>query len=152
MSAATLGPAEASQGVRPLGRMVTRRTHGVLFDEANMKVSVFERAGFRFVECVEQITRVDDAMALIVAAMEQRSNSVLVEARQLPEAFFDLRSLFAGEFIQKFQNYRVRIAAVFPSESKHSDTFEAFLTEAKGGRQFRAFANRADAEVWLSSD
>jgi hypothetical protein len=77
----------------------------------------------------------------------------LIDSTILPEACFELRSRFAGEFIQKIQNYRIRLAAVFPLESSNGrERFGQFLAEARRGHGFRAFTNRLDAEAWLSSE
>ncbi len=121
-------------------------------DDSKMKTRVSELAGVRIVECVEQITRVDDALSLIAACREHDADRLLVDSRNLPDAFFELRSLFAGEFIQKFQNYHIRLAVIFAPEAKHTERFEEFLFEAKRGRSFRTFTHRGDAEAWLSAD
>lgn len=121
-------------------------------DDSEMKIRVSELAGVRILECVEQITRVDDALSLIAASVEHASHRLLVDSRRLPEAFFELRSLFAGELIQKFQNYHIRLAVIFDPEAKHTERFEEFLLEARRGRSFRAFTHRGDAEAWLSSE
>jgi hypothetical protein len=62
---------------------------------------------------------------------------VLLEAEQLPPAFFDLRSGFAGEFLQKLQNYQLRVAAVFPTDGEDGNRFREFMAEATLGRTFR---------------
>jgi len=117
-----------------------------------MRVEVFDRDGVRIVECVESITRVADALGLVTACIENDSTRLLLESRHLPAEFFDLRSGFAGELLQKLQNYRIRLAGVFPSEREYGERFSEFLSEAKRGRSFRAFAVRADAEAWLVSE
>jgi hypothetical protein len=116
-----------------------------------MEVEVLDRDGVRIVECTDLIARVDDALELIAACIERHSTRLLLDSRHLPAAFFDLRSKFAGEFLQKLQNYRLRVAAVFPSEHEYSERFSEFLSEAKRGNSFRAFTVRADAEAWLAS-
>lgn len=108
-----------------------------------------QRDGVTFVELLGGLERVDDALELVGACAEHDAVGVLVEPRALPAAFFDLSSRFAGEVLQKLQNYRVRMAAVIPSRPEHSDPFRSFLAESKHGRQFRTFDSRADAEVWL---
>jgi hypothetical protein len=60
--------------------------------------------------------------------------------------------MFAGEFLQKLQNYRMRAAGVFPADREYGERFSEFLSEAKRGGSFRAFAIRMDAEAWLASE
>jgi len=117
-----------------------------------MRVEVFDRDGVRVVECVDSITHAADALGLVTACIENDSTRLLLESRHLPAEFFDLRSGFAGELLQKLQNYRIRLAGVFPSEREYGERFSEFLSEAKRGRSFRAFAVRADAEAWLVSE
>lgn len=116
-----------------------------------MKTSVVERAGSRIVVCDGAIAAVDEALQLIGACFEHDSHRILIDAKDLPAAFFELRSRFAGEFIQKLANYRLRVAAYFESGPERSERFEEFLREAKRGHDFRAFTNREEAEIWLAS-
>lgn len=116
-----------------------------------MRVESFEKDGARILECVEPIARAAEALDLVSTCFEQRSQRVLIESRNLPAEFFDLRSGFAGEFVQKLVNYSIRLAAVFPSEAGYGQRFREFLLEAKRGRDFRAFSDRAGAEAWLAS-
>jgi uncharacterized protein DUF4180 len=114
-----------------------------------MQLQVLDRHGVRIVECVDAIGSVGDALDLIAACMERHATRLLLESRNLPLAFFDLRSGFAGEFVQKLQNYHIRLAGVFPSDLGYSERFCEFLSEAKRGRSFRVFAARSEAEAWL---
>jgi hypothetical protein len=117
-----------------------------------MRVNVIDGDGERIVECAEPIERAADALDLIGACHEHDAARVLVDAALLPPAFFELRSGFAGELLQKLQNYGVRIAIVFPADAvaAHGARFGEFLAEAKTGRGFRAFTDRAAAERWLA--
>jgi hypothetical protein len=117
-----------------------------------LQVSVFDRNGVRLVECVDPIARIDDVLTLIATCIERNSTRLLLDSGKLPAAFFELRSGFAGEFLQKLQNYRIRLAGVFPPQHDYGDRFSEFLSEANRGRSFRVFANRAEAEAWLASD
>jgi Domain of unknown function (DUF4180) len=117
-----------------------------------MQVELIERDGVRIVECVGPIARVGDALELVAACVERDATRVLLESRHLPPAFFELRSGFAGELLQKLQNYRLRLAGVFPQDADYGERFREFLLEARRGRSFRVFAARAEAEAWLASD
>jgi hypothetical protein len=116
-----------------------------------MRVSVIERNGVRIVVCAEPLARVEDALGLVTACIENEA-SLLLEASDLPPAFFELRSGFAGELLQKLQNYRIRLAGVFPPDAAHGPRFAEFVSEARRGRGFRVFAERADALAWLAGE
>ncbi len=105
-----------------------------------------------YVECVVKIDRIEEALDIVTACIENDTNLLLIESSRLPDDFFDLSTGFAGEFLQKMQNYRVRVAAVIQSNDSHSQRFREFLTEARNGRTFRAFNDRAGAEMWLTSE
>lgn len=104
------------------------------------------------VEYRSPVRSVDDALHLIAACSELGTDRLLMPGSILPEAFFDLHSRFAGEFIQKLLNYRLRVAGVIPPDPAHGDRFREFLLEAGRGPQFRVFSSRDDAIRWLGED
>jgi hypothetical protein len=116
-----------------------------------MDTRVGERDGLRFVSCDEPMTNIDDALGLVSECAGHGANLLLLADGSLPPDFFDLSSRFAGEFVQKMQNYRITVAAVIPTDEAHTERFKEFLVEARLGRQFRAFEDRDAAERWLCS-
>jgi hypothetical protein len=116
-----------------------------------MNTTLLERGGVRIVENLEPVGSTGDALALVSACVEHDAMNLLLDDRHLPPPFFDLRSGFAGEFVQKLQNYRVRLAVVFSDPSQHGERFEQFVLEARRGRGFRAFDDRESAAAWLAS-
>ena len=102
-----------------------------------------------FTECEIEIARVDDALQLVTACFEEQTGRLLIDSSRLPDEFFDLKTRFAGEFVQKLQNYRIRCAVVLQPDADHGKRFTEFVREAKRGTGFRVFDDRAAAEVWL---
>lgn len=117
-----------------------------------MILESFSHANIVIVECQSPITKLEDALNLVAACGEYQTNRLLLDAGFLPESFFDLRSRFAGEFIQKLQTYSVQTAGVFAPEAEYSEHFQEFLNEARRGRQFRVFNERTAAIDWLGKD
>ncbi|HXX47008.1 MAG TPA: DUF4180 domain-containing protein [Myxococcota bacterium] len=115
-----------------------------------MKTRLVETEGHRFIEVLEPITRVDDSVDVVGQSFEARARGVLIDHALLPEAFFELRTRFLGEFLQRLVNYERRLAVVLPAERELSVRFQEFLREAKRGASFSAFTDRAEAEKWLS--
>ncbi|HTO68944.1 MAG TPA: DUF4180 domain-containing protein [Myxococcota bacterium] len=115
-----------------------------------MKARVFESGGHAILELESPVASVDDSVELLSACFEHRTRSVLVDHALLPPAFFELRTRFLGEFLQKLVNYRVRLALVLPPERELSERFREFLREAKRGTDFAAFTSRAEAEAFLA--
>lgn len=102
--------------------------------------------------CASPIARVDDALAIISACYEHDASRVLITEALLPAAFFELQTRFAGEFVQKLVNYRIKLAGVFAQgDEAYTERFREYIGEARQGRQFRAFEDEAAAIAWLQS-
>ncbi|MEO3775475.1 DUF4180 domain-containing protein [Micromonospora sp. B11E3] len=106
---------------------------------------VRERAGARVLECDPDgppVATVQDALDLIGAAF-LGAEVVAVPAGRLDDHFFELGTRFAGEVMQKFVNYRLRLA-IIGDISRHlavSPALRALVHES----------NRAD-HVWFLPD
>jgi hypothetical protein len=114
-----------------------------------MDIRRIEESTTPILRCTTAITRVDDALLIISACYENDAGCVLLHEDILPAAFFELQTRFAGEFVQKLVNYRIRIAAVFAKNETYSERFREYVAEARGGNQFRTFADEASALRWL---
>lgn len=77
---------------------------------------------------------------------------LLLHADNLPERFVDLRSGEAGEILQKFRNYQIKVAAVLSRDIVGEGAFAAMVGEENRGSDFRVFEGRAAAEAWLLQD
>lgn len=78
-----------------------------------------------------------DVVDLIGAALEHNADLVLVPAERLTDDFFTLRTRLAGEFAQKFVNYRLRLA-ILGDISQHlarSEALRDFVAETNRGNQ-----------------
>ncbi|GAA3739946.1 hypothetical protein HDA32_002703 [Spinactinospora alkalitolerans] len=106
---------------------------------------VQERAGVQVLVCDPagpRVTTVQDALDLIGAAF-LGAEVVAVPASRLDERFFSLGTRFAGEVMQKFLNYRLRLAVV-GDISRH-------LAASSALRALVHESNRAD-HVWFVPD
>ncbi len=65
------------------------------------------------------------------------ASTLAVPCDRLDPAFFDLRSGVAGEIVQKFVTYRIRLVIVgpLPSSAQQSAAFAAFVRESNQGSQ-----------------
>jgi hypothetical protein len=83
-----------------------------------------------------------DALDVIGSAFG-RSDVVAVPAERLDPSFFQLRSGVAGEIMQKFVNYRIRLAVVgdISAQAAASDALRDLIRESNRGRH-----------IWFVSD
>jgi hypothetical protein len=82
------------------------------------------------------IAGVQDALDLIGAAFTH-SDVVALPASRLSDDFFELRTGLAGEIMQKFVNYRIRLAIVgdVSERLEASAALRALVLESNRGRQ-----------------
>ena len=114
-----------------------------------MKFQLVQNSGSSVIECITGITDVRDSMELAYACSDADTDLLFIHAGALPSEFFQLRTGFAGEFVQRLVNSRLRVAAVFDPDGPYPDRFRDFLLEARRHPQFRAFDSPQDALAWL---
>jgi hypothetical protein len=83
-----------------------------------------------------------DAIDLIGAAGGDGATMVVIPAERLDDAFFRLSTRTAGEFLQKFVNYGMRIA-ILGDISPH-------LEESRALRAFVSESNRGN-HIWFAT-
>jgi len=88
-----------------------------------------------------QIRSVEDAVDLLGNASYSGASMVILHAVQLDPAFFALRTGLAGEILQKFSNYHMKLAIV--GDYKHS--------ESKSLRDFMYESNRLGHILFVES-
>jgi hypothetical protein len=88
---------------------------------------------------------------MVVGCIESGARSLLLDQPAFPPAFFDLSTGMAGELLHHLSKYGLRLAAVVPDLSAHSERFREFVLEANRGEQYRFFSDRSGAVGWLSS-
>jgi hypothetical protein len=106
--------------------------------EEIMPAHVFELDGLRILECAadgKPVHTGQDAIDLIGDARSHQADLVAIPVERLADDFFRLRTGIAGEVIQKFVTYGVRLA-VLGDISKHlneSSALRDFVREANEG-------------------
>lgn len=80
------------------------------------------------------IQSVQQALDLMGDVMHHScSSSVVIYSESLPDSFFDLKTCFAGEVLQKFSNYGIRLAIFGNFEGYASAALQAFIRECNKG-------------------
>lgn len=113
-----------------------------------------EEAGIRFIEGAPGrpiMLSIKDASLVIEACFSAKTDSAVLYQENLTAAFFDLSSGEAGEILQKFRNYRIRVAVVCaPASVKFSTRFREMMVEENRGKDFGTLETREAAVQWLS--
>jgi hypothetical protein len=110
--------------------------------------------GVRVFECAAEgapLRNDSDAVDLIGKALEQHANVIVLPTERLDDDFFRLRTRIAGEFIQKFVNYGLRLAIV-GDISRHvaeSSSLRAFVYESNRGDHVWFVASADDLDKRL---
>jgi hypothetical protein len=100
----------------------------------------YELLVVRVLECAAPLRNDRDAVQLITAVWENRASLLVIPVECLDEDFFRLSTRIAGEIIQRFVTYRVRVAIV-GDISRH-------VAKSTALRDFVLEANRGD-QVWF---
>ena len=78
-----------------------------------------------------------------------RHGGLVVTEANLCSDFFNLRTGFAGEVLQKFANYRAKLAIVIADPKAHGERFGELFYEHQSHPHVRFFTSEADARSWL---
>lgn len=80
------------------------------------------------------IARTEDALELMGNAGVNDCNKIIINEKNLHEDFFNLRTGFAGEILQKFSNYRVKLAIIGNFSKYTSKSVQDFIRESNRGK------------------
>lgn len=94
----------------------------------------------------------DTALDLIGDAMGCHAEVVAVPVERVADEFFALRSGVAGDVVQKFVNYRLRLVIIgdIASHVADSEALRDFVREANRGNQVWFVADRAELDERLA--
>jgi hypothetical protein len=114
-----------------------------------LSTKFYEMHGVRVLELEADGTKLqtyNDAVDLIGKSFENHATLILIPVECLDDEFFQLKTRIAGELIQKFVQYRLRLAIV-GDISRHlaeSSALRAFVTESNRGKDVWFVASRAE--------
>ncbi|HEV3481674.1 MAG TPA: DUF4180 domain-containing protein [Candidatus Acidoferrales bacterium] len=105
-----------------------------------MPSQTYDLHGVRIFECAvegPQLRSDRDAVDLMSEAGGPGANFIVIPAERLSDDFFRLKTRVAGEIIQRFMMYRVRVAIVgdIAQHLAESDSLRDFVREANRGNQ-----------------
>ncbi|MCF8223377.1 MAG: DUF4180 domain-containing protein [Bacteroidales bacterium] len=81
------------------------------------------------------ITEVHDALDLMADCNYQGARNIIIRKENIIPEFFDLKTGIAGEILQKFSTYNVRLAIIGDFSNVSSKSLRDFIFESnKAGR------------------
>src|ERR1700691_1794627 len=109
----------------------------------------YELQGVRVLELLADESKLqtyNDAVELIGKSFENRATLIVIPVECLDDEFFQLKTRIAGELIQKFVQYRLRLAIVGDISGflAESSALRAFVTESNRGNDVWFLASRAE--------
>ena len=98
----------------------------IILEEKNIKI-----AEIKSDEIV--INSPQDALDQMTDAGHYGARSIILREKNFTPEFFDLSTKIAGDILQKFSNYRVKMAIVGDFEKYKSKSLKAFIGESNKG-------------------
>jgi hypothetical protein len=92
----------------------------------------------------------DDGLQVMVDLYYQGYGEVILHESNITPAFFDLKTGIAGEILQKFATYWVRLAIVGDFARYESKSLRDFIFESNKGRQINFLPTVEEAVGKLS--
>jgi hypothetical protein len=103
-----------------------------------MKIELLEINGSTIAEVISDdilIQTTQDAVDLMMNCAYLGAGSLIVHEHHLAPGFFDLKTRLAGDILQKFSTYQMRLAIIGNFEKFDSKSLRDFIYESnKGGR------------------
>lgn len=103
-----------------------------------MNIQVHNARDVDFAEVIAEemvISTAEDALDLLGNLYYQGFDRIIVHEKNIVPEFFDLKTGMAGEVLQKFSNYRVKLAIVGDFSKYTSKSLQDFIFESNKQRQ-----------------
>lgn len=98
------------------------------------------------------ISTTEDGLNLVGNLYYQNFDAVIVQENHITPNFFDLKNGMAGELLQKFSNYRVRLAIVGNFAMYLSKAVKEFIYESNQRKQINFVNSTEEALNVLSNE
>jgi len=102
-----------------------------------MKIQPHEPSNTKIAEVISEeivIAAIEDGLNLMADIYYQGFDAMILHEATITPAFFDLKTGMAGEILQKFSNYRMRLAIVGDFTNYKSKSFNDFVFESNKNR------------------
>lgn len=97
------------------------------------------------------INKIEDGLDLMGNLYYQGFDKIVIQKKNITPDFFDLKNGMAGEILQKFSTYRVRLAIVGNFAKYPGLSLTSFILESNKGRHINFVATVTEAVKILSN-
>lgn len=119
-------------------------------DKMNYQIREIENKKYiELISTTKPLSTENDALDLIALCWEHEAHLIMIHYSALSQEFFNLKTKVAGNFIQKFINYSIKVVAIIPQETTQNSRFKEMAMETNKGSQFRMYGSKEEAEKWL---
>lgn len=118
-----------------------------------MKVETHKINNTKIAEIISDtvvIKTTQDGLDLLGNLYYQDVDKIVIQEKNITPEFFDLENGMAGEILQKFSNYRVRLAIVGDFTPYLSKSIKDFIYESNKNRQINFVSSTTEALKVLS--
>lgn len=101
-----------------------------------METKIITLGNKKLIECISEevlIQNTQDALDLMVNA---QSDYIILHEHNFDRNFFDLSTRIAGEILQKFTNYHVRLAIIGDFSKYKSSALKDFIYESNKRKEY----------------
>lgn len=96
------------------------------------------------------INTTDDGLDLLGNLYFQGYDGIIIYTKNISPDFFDLSNGMAGEVLQKFSNYRIRLAIIGDYSNIESESLRSFISESNASKHVNFVESASEAISVLS--
>lgn len=112
----------------------------------NIKIHNFQQTRIAFLESEAiEINETQDALDMMADCNYQGAYKIVVHSKNLNPLFFDLKTKFAGEVLQKFSTYQVQLAIVGDFSVYRGKSLQDFIKESNRFGRINFVSSREEA-------
>lgn len=113
----------------------------------DLELLEFENGNLMVINVLEKpIANVQDAVDILGNASYQGAVGVIMKEEQFDAEFFDLKTRLAGEILQKYVNYHMKLAIIGDFGKYESKALQSFIIECNRGTHIY-FVNDIDSAL-----
>jgi hypothetical protein len=118
-----------------------------------MKIVIHEINSIKVAEIVSDeilIKETQDALDILADAFTREAFGIIIREQNIIPQFFDLKTLLAGDILQKFSTYNFKLALIGDFSKYKSKSFRDFIYESNRGNRVFFVENLDEALLRLS--